>query len=63
MSPHSLKYPRAVAAEALCRAALKQGYLIKFGRRLFHSITVNALIDTGEAVRVGDCVVAWSPQS
>jgi hypothetical protein len=43
MSPHSLKYPRAVAADALCRAALKQGYLIKsgrhwsFGRRLpFH---------------------------
>jgi hypothetical protein len=44
-------------------AALKQGYLIKFGRRLFDSITVNALIDTGEAVLVGDCVVAWSPQS
>jgi len=69
LSPHSLKYPRAVAADALCRAALKQGYLIKsgrhwsFGRRLFHSITVNALIDTGGAVRVGDCVVAWSPQS
>ena len=48
-------------------AALKQRYLIKSVRhwsfgRLFHSITVNALIDTGEAVRVGDCVVAWSPQ-
>jgi hypothetical protein len=33
-------------------ASLKQGYLIKFGH-LFHSIPVNALIDTGEAVRGG----------
>jgi hypothetical protein len=34
-----------------------------FGRRHFHPKTVNALIDAGEAVRLGDHVVAWRPQS
>jgi hypothetical protein len=33
MSPHSLKYPRAVAAEALCRAPPKQGYPPRRSRR------------------------------
>ena len=67
MSAHSLKYPRAIAATALLRAALQRGHLIQdgrhwaFGARLFHSATVNALIDTGEAVRIGNCIVKWSP--
>lgn len=67
MTPHSLKYPREVAAEILCRAALQRGHLVQsgrhwsFGARLFHSVTVNKLIDAGEAVRVGEHIVAWRP--
>lgn len=51
-----------------CRAALKVGHLTKAGRhwafgwrRRFRPRTVNALIDAGEAVRIGDHVVAWRP--
>lgn len=67
MRPHSEKYPRQLAAVRALRAALEVGYLTqagrhwRFGRRLFHAITVNALIDAGEAVRVGDHVVRWRP--
>ena len=52
----------------VCRAALRVGYLTKEGRhwsfgprRRFRPRTVNALIDAGEAVRVGDHVVRWRP--
>lgn len=51
---------------ATCRAALRVGHLTKDGRnwifgrrRRFRPRTVNALIDNGEAVRVGDHIVAW----
>lgn len=62
------KYQPRRAIE-ICREALRQGFLTKsarhyvFGRRHFHPKTVNALIDAGEAVRLGDHVVAWRPQS
>lgn len=65
MNAHSAKYPRWAAAIPICREALRRGYLIRdgrhylFGRRKFHAATVNKLIDDGEAVRVGECVVAW----
>lgn len=58
-------------ALAICRAALRHGNLVLsgqnggfwlFGQRRFHPGTVNALIDAGEAIRLGDCVVRWSPQ-
>lgn len=53
-----------------CREALRRGFLTKatgtghwiFGARKFHPNTVNALIDAGEAIRVGDHIVRWSPQ-
>lgn len=51
----------------MLRLALQKGYLTKsrshwrFGRRRFLPRTVNALIDAGEAVRIGDHVVAWRP--
>jgi hypothetical protein len=68
MSPHSLKYPRRVASITVCREALRVGYLVcdgakgwSFGRRRFHCGIVNQLIDNGEAVRVGNCVVRWRP--
>jgi hypothetical protein len=51
---------------ATCRAALRTGHLTKDGRnwifgrrRRFRPRTVNALIDAGEAIRVGNHVVAW----
>lgn len=60
-------YPKPRAIEC-CRNALQLGYLTKgrkqrwiFGRRKFHPQIVNALIDAGEAVRIGDHVVAWRP--
>ncbi len=53
----------------VCRAALQRGHLTKitptewkFGRRTFGSWTVNRLIDAGEAIRIGDHIVAWRPQ-
>jgi hypothetical protein len=67
MSEHSERYPRWAAAVPVCRNALQIGYLTrsgnhwKFGQRKFHGATVNKLIDNGEAVRVGDHVVAWRP--
>lgn len=60
-------YPKRVPATLLLRSALKVGFLVKsgrhwkFGSRLFHSITVLELIEGGEAVRIGDHVVAWRP--
>lgn len=56
-------------ALAICRAALRRGHLVAsgqnggfwlFGQRRFHPRTVNRLIDTGEAIRLGNHVVAWS---
>jgi len=67
MRAHSARYPRWAAAVPVCRQALRRGHLVRhgrhylFGHRLFHSATVNKLIDNGEAVRIGDCVVAWRP--
>ena len=61
----SYSYPRPSIAIETCRAALRAGHLTlssnkwAFGRRLFHPAVVNALIDNGEAIRVGDHVVAW----
>lgn len=66
MSEHSERYPRWARALPMCRAALSRGHLIMvgnhylFGHRKFHPATVNKLIDAGEAVRIGDCVVKWS---
>lgn len=65
MSAHSEKYPRWAAAVPVCREALKRGFLTfdrgnwSFGRRRFRQSTVNSLIDNGEAVRIGQHVVAW----
>lgn len=66
----SRTYRRFADPVATCRTALQLGHLTKrgqffyaFGRRLFHINTVNALIDAGEAIRVGEHVVRWSPQS
>jgi hypothetical protein len=60
-------YRRFADPVETCRNALQQGFLTKagrrhwsFGRRHFHTNTVNALIDSGEAVRVGDHIVKWS---
>jgi hypothetical protein len=67
MSAHSDRYPRWADPLAACRAALACGHLTlgqrfwMFGRRRFHHATVNALIDAGEAVRIGEHVVAWRP--
>lgn len=51
---------------AACRAALAVGHLTKDGRnwrfgfrRRFRPRTVNALIDAGEAIRIGEHVVKW----
>jgi len=65
MSDHSVKYPRRCCPLALCRSALSRGYLIRsgrhwaFGSRLFHAATVNALVDSGEAIVIGEHCVAW----
>jgi len=65
MSTHSERYPRWAGAVAVCREALKRGHLTldrgnwQFGRRRFRGDIVRVLIDNGEAVRVGDHVVAW----
>jgi hypothetical protein len=65
MSAHSERYPRRACPLAACRTALRHGFLTQdgrhwmFRRRRFHAITVNALIDAGEAVRIGEHVVAW----
>lgn len=67
MSAHSLRYPRRASAEKTLRIALQRGHLTQAGRhwlfraRRFHASTVNNLIDRGEAVRVGDHVIAWRP--
>lgn len=61
----------AISASSLaaCRAALRKGPLHResrgwrFGRRLFRFRTINALVDAGEAIRVGDHIVAWRPHA
>lgn len=47
-----------IAREALRRAPLvREGRAWRFGRRLFSNVTINNLIASGDAVRVGDKVV------
>jgi hypothetical protein len=59
------RYKRRASALETCRNALRKDYLIFAGKhwyfrsRRFHAGTVNKLIDGGEAVRVGNCCVAW----
>lgn len=66
MSRRYQSYPDALRT---CREALRQGHLTQdgnhwtFGKRKFHPATVRKLIEYGEAVKVGNHVVAWSPQS
>lgn len=61
-----MKRSYTLPALAVCRQALLQGHLIKAGsrwlcgRRLFSPRTVNALLETGEAIRIDDRVVSLS---
>ena len=69
MSAKSDRYPRQIAAVEIARAALRRGPLIReyrgadprrsyySGARSFAPKTVEALIATGEAVRIGTGVV------
>lgn len=56
--------PDFTASTASCREALRRGHLTldwnkwKFGRRRFGAHIVAQLILDGEAVRLGDCIVA-----
>ena len=65
--------PRQLPAILACRSALNLGFLIKcerhyryipdrkvFGDRLFHAAIVNQLVETGEAIKVGDKVFGAS---
>lgn len=59
MKPHSARYAPKKAI-VVCRAALQRGRLFnagrfyRFGQRFFSCGTVNALIASGEAIRVSD---------
>lgn len=61
MTPRSRRYAPKSSAD-ICRAALRLGELKlnpkgwKFRRRVFTKATVNELIASGEAVRVGEVV-------
>lgn len=70
MKPHSARYPHYPSSLVICRAALARGPLVKvgpalwaFGRRRFNHWTITRLIDNGEAVQLGDHVVAWRPHA
>lgn len=63
MRPYSTDKSEAVCRSALARGVLtavrpRTGLAWKFGRRSFCAVTVARIIAAGDAIRIGDVVVA-----